>query len=208
MSFDEVQFPARISYGSDGGPMRQTHIIQTASGYEVRNTAWEQSLHTYNIRYGLKTYNDLHDVKSFFEARQGPLRGFRYKDWVDFKSCAPQTALSNLDQQIGVGDNTTTAFQLVKNYTSGSRTYSREIKKPVADSVVIAIDGVNQTSGWVVNTATGIVTFNTAPATNAVITAGYEFDVPVRFDSDELSFQLTSFNYGELFDIILVEVRL
>jgi uncharacterized protein (TIGR02217 family) len=208
MSFDEVRFPVNISYGSDGGPVRQTNIVETGNGYESRSTSWAQSKHIYNIRYGMKNYNDLHLVKEFYEARSGPLYAFRYKDWIDYKSCAPQDTISNIDQNIGVGNSTATTFQLRKQYVSGARTYNRVINKPVTGTVIVAINGVNQTSGWTVDVTTGIITFSTPPSTGAVITAGYEFDVPVRFDSDELLIQLSSFNLGEIFDILLVEVRL
>lgn len=207
MSFDEVQFPPKISYGSDGGPVRQTNIITLANGYESRNSTWAQSRHSYNVSYGIRTYNELHEVKTFFEARQGSLKGFRFKDWADFKSTAPQNAISATNQLLGEGDGVRTTFQLVKAYTSGPSTYLREIRKPVSGTVLVAKDGVLQGSGWTVNTTTGIITFSVAPASGVDITAGFEFDVPVRFDIDELSASLAAFKHGELADIILIEVR-
>lgn len=207
MSFEEVQFPPKISYGSEGGPVRQTNIMTLANGYESRNTTWSQSRHSYNVAYGVRTYNDLHEVKTFFEARQGSLIGFRFKDWADFKSVPPQNAVTANDQVLGVGNGTQTVFNLVKAYTSGSATYSRRINKPVSGTVLVSLNGVNQSSGWTVNTTTGVITFSSAPANGVIVRAGFEFDVPVRFDTDELPISLAAFKHGELADIILIEVR-
>ena len=124
MAFHEERFPVDISYGSQGGPIRKTNIVQLDSGYEHRNTNWQHSKRRYNVNYGIKTYNQIHTVIEFWEARMGPLYGFRYKDWADFKSCAPTLSITNTDQTIATGDGTTTVFQLIKTYTSGDQTYT------------------------------------------------------------------------------------
>jgi uncharacterized protein (TIGR02217 family) len=146
-------------------------------------------------------------VIAFFEARLGRLYGFRFKDFTDFKSCAPGADVTPLDQAIGTGDGTATAFQLVKTYASGPASWTRTIGKPVDGTVRVAIGGVEQMSGFGVDAATGLVTFDSAPASGAAIAAGYEFDTPVRFDSDQLSVNLASFAAGEIPGIPLVEVR-
>jgi uncharacterized protein (TIGR02217 family) len=112
-----------------------------------------------------------------------------------------------IDQAIGTGDGTTTAFQLVKRYASGSQTWTRAIAKPVAGTVRIALGGVEQPSGWSVDTTTGIVTFSTAPSSGVAITAGFEFDVPVRFDTDALDVTLDLERLGSITSIPLLEIR-
>lgn len=206
MAFHEIQFPTGIAYGSDGGPVRQTTIVQLESGYEARNTTFSQSLHQYNVAYGVKSYDDLHTLKEFFEARLGSLHGFRYKDFADFKSCPPLQTLSDTDQVLGTGDSVVTTFQIRKTYVSGSNSYIRDIKKPVAGSVVVSLDDVSQVSGWSVDTTTGIITFDTAPGNSVVVKAGFEFDVPVRFDLDLLQTRLSAYEYGET-DVNLMEIR-
>jgi len=207
MAFHEVRFPDDISRGARGGPERRTQIVELASGDEERNASWANSRRRYDVAYGIRRADDLAAVVAFFEARNGRLYGFRFKDWADYKSCLPSATPSATDQVIGTGDGTTTAFQLVKAYSSGAQAWTRTITKPVAGSVAVAIDGVEQASGWSVDTTTGLVTFNAAPASGVSITAGFEFDVPVRFDTDTLDVTLDLERLGSITSIPLLEIR-
>ena len=202
MSFDDVRFPTAISRGSSGGPERRTEIVATGSGAEERNSRWADSRRRYDAGVGVASLDDLHEVIAFFEARRGRLRAFRFKDHADWKSCAPGAQVSALDQAIGTGDGTRRSFQLVKRYGD----YVRTITKPVAASVRVAVAGIAVT-GFSVDALNGIVTLATAPVVGAAVTAGFAFDVPVRFDSDALRINLTQFAAGEIPEIPLVEVR-
>ncbi len=208
MAFDDIRFPVAISRGATGGPERRTDIVVLGSGAEERNSRWADSRRRYNAGFGVKSLEDIHDVVRFFEERRGRLHGFRWKDHMDFKSCAPNGQVTALGQQIGTGDGVRTAFQLVKRYGSGLRDYLRSITKPVAGSVVIAVNGVT-TTGVSLDTSTGTVTFNpgSIPASGAIVTAGFQFDVPARFDSDQLRINLTNFAGGDIPDIPIVEIR-
>lgn len=196
--FAEIQFPTDISYGATGGPMFMTDVVSTLSGHEQRNSKWSQSRAKYNVASGIKTETQWHALIAFFRARLGKAIGFRFKDWSDYKA-------ENVI--IGTGDDSTTDFQLVKLYTSGSVAVSRTITKPVAGTVDIYVDSVLQSSGVTVDAATGIVSFNTAPADGDLIVADFEFDVPVRFDTDELAMSMDSFDAGSWSSIPLIEVR-
>ena len=209
MAFDEIRFPVAISRGSSGGPERRTEIVTTASGHEERNTRWADSKRRYNAGFGVKSLNDIHEVVAFFEERRGRLHAFRWKDHADFKSCAPQDAIAATDQVIGIGDGATATFQLVKRYGSGLRDHVRVISKPVAGSVVIAVNGTT-TTNFTLDAATGLITFSggSIPGTGAEVTAGFAFDVPVRFDTDQLSINLQNFAAGDIPEIPVVEVRL
>jgi len=198
MSFEEIQFPTDISYGATGGPMFMTDVVATVSGYEQRNSKWSQSRAKYNVASGIKTESQWAALIAFFRARRGKAVGFRFKDWSDYKA-------ENV--QIGVGDDSTTEFQLVKLYSSGSVAVSRDITKPVAGTVDVYVDAVLQSSGVSVDTTTGIVTFDTAPADGDIVSADFEFDVPVHFDTDEMSISMDSFDAGNWSSIPLIEVR-
>lgn len=196
--FAEVQFPTDISYGATGGPMFLTDVVTTISGHEQRNSKWSQSRAKYNVASGVKTETQWQALIAFFRARRGKAVGFRFKDWSDYKVESVQ---------IGVGDDSTTEFQLVKIYSSGPVAVSRDITKPVAGSVDIYVDSILQSSGVSVDTTTGVVTFSTPPTTDEVITADFEFDVPVRFDTDEMAVSMDSFDAGNWSSIPLIEVR-
>ncbi|NDR57137.1 DUF2460 domain-containing protein [Aliiruegeria sabulilitoris] len=207
MAFHEVRFPDNISRGARGGPERRTQIVELTSGDEERNASWANSRRRYDVAYGVRRADDLATVVAFFEARNGRLYGFRYKDWADYKSCLPSQQPTPTDQGLGTGDGTTTTFQLLKTYLSGAHSWSRSISKPVSGSVRIALDGVEQVSGWSVDTTTGLVTFTAAPGAGVLVTAGFEFDVPVRFDSDTLDVSLDIERLGSITSIPLVEIR-
>lgn len=208
MAFHEVQFPTGISKGSSGGPRRMTDVVTLRSGFEQRNAIWQHSRRSYNAGLGLQDIRDLYEALEFFEARRGKLHGFRWKDWADYKSKDPITATSATDITIGVGDANETSFQLVKTYSDGAGSYTRPIKKPVAGTVKVALNGVVQTSGWTVDTTTGIITFSSAPGASVSVTAGFEFDVPVRFDQDQIMVNVEQFNAGAVPDIDILEIRL
>ena len=207
MAFHEVRFPDNISRGARGGPERRTQIVELASGAEERNASWANSRRRYDVAYGIRRADDLAAVVAFFEARNGRLYGFRFKDWADFKFCQPSQAPEATDQPVGTGNGSTTEFQLAKRYTSGAQSWTRAITKPVAGTVTIALNGTPLASGWSVSTATGLITFTTAPAAGVAITAGFEFDVPVRFDTDVLDVTLDLERLGSITSIPLVELR-
>ena len=207
MAFDNVRFPVAISRGLAGGPERRTDVVMTASGREERNARWANSRRKYNAGYGVKSLDDIHAVVAFFEERRGKLYAFRFKDHTDWKSCKPSQMPSAIDQVLGAGDGVTAVFQLAKNYGT-TRPWARPVTAPVAGTVLISVNGV-VTTQFSVDVTTGLVTFNAGsiPAIGAVIAAGFEFDVPVRFDTDEIKINLAHFAAGDIPSIPLIEVR-
>jgi uncharacterized protein (TIGR02217 family) len=212
VSFHEVRFPTNISRGAQGGPERRTDIVVLGSGFEERNSRWAASRRSYNAGYGVASLDALYEVIAFFEERRGRFHGFRWRDHADWKSGAPSAATNALDQVIGEGDGATLAFQLRKTYGAVHAPFTREIAKPVAGTVKIGVDGIVQTAGthFTVDTTTGVVLFEEgeAPGEGAVVTAGFEFDVPVRFDTDKLDINLSGFASGAIPNIPVVEIRL
>lgn len=209
MSFHEIRFPAALSVGSSGGPERRTEIVTLNNGFEERNSPWANSRRRYDAGLGVRSLDDLSEVIAFFEARLGQLYAFRWKDWTDFRSCAPSATPSALDQTIGKGDGEASVFQLVKRYASGAQAYVRPIAKPVEPSIRLAVGGVPLLAGadFIADPATGAISLSVPPPPGASITAGYEFDVPVRFDTDRITTSLAGFAAGEIPSIPVVEVR-
>lgn len=212
MAFHDVRFPTAISRGAHGGPERRTDVVVLGSGFEERNARWADSRRSYNAGYGLKSLDDLHAVIAFFEERRGRLHGFRWRDPSDWKSCAPEAEPAATDQLIGTGDGTRAVFQLVKTYGSAFAPWTRTIAKPVAGSVLLAVDGAPQADGtdFTVDVATGLVTFavGRVPGEGSAVTAGFAFDVPVRFDTDKLEISVAGFRHGAIPAIPIVEIRL
>jgi uncharacterized protein (TIGR02217 family) len=209
-AFHEILFPLDIAMKSAGGPERRTEIVSFGSGREQRNARWAQSRRRYDAGYGIKTLEGLQTVVAFFEERRGQLHGFRWRDRLDHASAAPGHAVSPVDQGIGIGDGVTASFQLVKTYGSGFAPYARPIVKPVSGSVRVAVGGVEATgTAYSCDAGTGIVTFagGHIPGAGQAITAGFTFDVPVRFDTDYLEVDLSAFSAGAIPKIPLVEIR-
>ncbi len=206
MNFHEVRFPASLSFGSLGGPERRTEVVTLANGFEERNTPWSHSRRRYDAGVGMRSLDDIETLIAFFEARRGPLYGFRWKDWQDYRSCSASADLHFNDQVIGTGDGTTREFQLTKTYASGGFDYVRPVKKPVQGTVSIAIGGAENTD-WELDYETGIVTFITAPSVGMSVNAGYEFDVPVRFAVDAIQTSVASYQAGDVPSVPVIEVR-
>lgn len=209
MNFHEIRFPASLSFGSIGGPERRTDVVTLANGFEERNTPWAHSRRRYDAGVAMRSLDDVEDLVSFFEARQGQLYGFRWKDWSDFKSGRASAEIAYGDQVIGTGDGTTTVFQLSRTYRSGAFSYVRPITKPVQGTVRVGIEQDEMREGidYEVDTTTGLVSFVLPPQENMAVTAGFEFDVPVRFDTDRIQTSVASFQAGDVPNVPVVEVR-
>lgn len=208
--FHDVVFPVAVSFGATGGPERRNEIVTLMSGREKRNARFVHARRRYDAGTGLRSAEDLYDVLAFFEARRGSLHAFRFRDPFDMKSCRPNGTPTPLDQEIGAGDGETAVFALAKTYGDGEDAYRRPVTKPVAGSVRVAVAGAEQAAGtdFDVDAATGIVTFapGAIPAGDAAVTAGFEFHVPVRFDTDRIEASLATFRAGQIPAIPMVEV--
>lgn len=205
--FDEVQLPLRIGFGTRGGPGFSTEVITLDGGYERRTQFWSQARRSYDAGTGLCSASDIVLLQAFFQARAGRARGFRLKDWTDFTSAADGVSAPQAgDQIIGTGDGARMQFQLSKTYASGSVQHQRLIRKPLAGSVLLALGGVAQGSGWSVDSTTGVVSFAVAPGSGVAVTTGFAFDVPVRFDTDQLTLSLQD-NLTQRGTVPLLELR-
>lgn len=210
-AFHDVLFPLDIALKSAGGPERRTEIVALGSGREERNARWAHSRRRYDAGYGVKTFAELSEVVAFFEERRGRLHGFRWRDRLDHSSAAPGMTVMPLDQIIGTGDGVTAQFALTKTYGGLHAPYRRPVTKPVPASVRVAVNGdeVEQGAAYIVDAATGFVTFleDHVPETGDAVTAGFLFDVPVRFDTDYLEVDLSAFAAGAIPKIPVVEIR-
>lgn len=198
-SFHEVQFPPKIAYGATGGAEFNTAIATTFGGFEQRNVNWQKSRGRWDVSSGLKNQSDMDALQAFFRARFGKAYGFRFKDWADYKG---------IGQILGTGNGAQTAFQIIKIYTSGANSYTRDIKKLVSGTVNIYKNSVLQSSGFTLDTTTGIVTFSAAPAAGVIVSADFEFDVPVRFDTDTISVRADGPGFYVWDSVPIVELRL
>jgi uncharacterized protein (TIGR02217 family) len=211
VAFHETRFPTKIALGATGGPERVTEIIALGQGHEVRNARFADSRRRYDAGTGIRTIEDLQEVVRFFEERRGRLHGFRYRDPLDYRSGGHATAITAFDQLLGSGDGEVGSFDLVKTYGVGSVAYRRRIAKPVPGTVRVAVGDAEKTIGThvTVDTTTGTLTFapGHVPPAGAPVTAGFAFDVPVRFDTDRLMIDLSHFAAGHIPSIPLVEIR-
>jgi uncharacterized protein (TIGR02217 family) len=207
--FHDVRFPTAVSFGATGGPERINEIVLLTSGVEHRNARVSRSRRRYDAGTGVRSLADLEEIVAFFEARRGSLHSFRFRDPFDRKSSAGETAVTALDQNLGIGNGSLRRFGLAKVYGSGSDAYRRVIACPVAATLKVAVNGVAVASGNVsFDAATSEIVFagGSVPGNGLAVTAGYEFDVQVRFDTERLSLSLAAFRAGQIPTIPLVEV--
>ena len=199
--FDDVAYPLTLGRDAAASPEFSTSVAVTASGHEYRNALWSDARMRYDVGPGIRSEAELGTLIAFFRARYGPARGFRLRDPFDFSSAAMTGTPSASDQRIGTGDGMASRFRLVKNYGE----QQRRITRPQPGSIRIAAGGV-ETAAWRYE-AGGWIVFDSAPAAGAPITAGYLFDVPVRFAEDRLDVSGVSFAAGEAPSVALIEIR-
>lgn len=203
--FDEVTFPLPLSRGADGGCVFSCDVVTLRSGFERRNSGWSLPLRRYKAGAGLRTIDQVLEALKFFEERGGRLKGFRFLDWLDYKSCPITQEVTPEDQFLGTGNGSNDQFQLVKVYKDSLATSSpRLIQKPV--DVMVAVNGKER--AFHVDKTTGIVTLNTRPSRGNRVTAGFTFDVPVRFTKDEFVVNVEMFHLGEVPVLDVQEIRL
>lgn len=209
-AFHDVRFPPSISYGAVGGPTFRTTIFTRNSGFEDRNVEWTYARAEYDVAMGIKTQAEFEEVRAFFFARRGKAYGFRFKDWADYKSCLVINSVSGTDQALGVSDGITRSFPVVKLYADTVSEYVRPIIKLVAAKVRVALGGVEvPTEDFFVDANSGVLTiFRPELVTSSVIlTCGYEFDVPVRFNTDQMLSTLEHYNVHSWGQIPLMELK-
>lgn len=205
-AFDDMSFPLDIGRRAQVAPAFSTRVIESVSGHEQRSTQWADARLHFDAGPGVRSEADIATLIAFFRARRGAARGFRFRDPFDHGSGAFGAAPGPLDQMIGTGDGVMTAFRLRKSYGAGPDAQRRMVTRPVPGSVRVAVDGVEQAAGWQLG-ALGEVRFDAPPAEGAIVTAGYLFDVPVRFAEDRLEIDRETFAAGVVPSVPLVEVR-
>ena len=210
-AFDDIQFPLALGRQARVSPVFSTAIVTTASGREQRNAAWSSARMRYDAGTGVRSEADVQTLLAFFRARRGAAKAFRFHDPLDHSSGGPSSGgmgsgvPTATDQILGTGNGIQTRFRLIKRYGSGPQAEVRLITRPVNGSVIVAVGGTPRPSGWTLSG--GDILFAVAPAAGTVITAGFQFDVPVRFAEDSLEIDTTTFAAGDIPSIPLVEVR-
>lgn len=203
--FHDVRFPLELGFDAVGGPVFATQVAQLASGHEQRNMQWAQGRLSYDAAPGVRSESDLVRLLEFFRARRGQAYAFRFRDPIDWRSCGTDAAIDARDQLLGIADGGRLRFELVKRYGEVEGGEERRITRPVADSVVVSVDG-GQVFGWELDDG-GVVRFEEPPPQGAEVRAGFAFDVPVRFAADRIDISLSRWRGGELPAVPLVEVR-
>ena len=201
IAFDDVAYPLELGRDAAASPEFSTSVAVTASGHEHRNALWSDARMRYDVGPGIRSESELGTLLAFFRARYGPARGFRLRDPFDFSSNRMTGQPTPLDQPLGTGDGITSRFRLAKTYGD----QKRPITRPVPSSLQVALDG-SEIADWQFETG-GWIVFETAPATGVEITAGFLFDVPVRFAEDRLDVSGLAFAAGEAPSVPLVEIR-
>ncbi len=203
--FDDVSFPLAMGREAMVSPEFSTAVVTTASGHEQRNADWASGRMKFDVGPGVRSEADVTALITFFRARRGRAKGFRFRDPTDFSSNGMTGTPGALDVSLGVGDGVRTGFDLVKRYGAGVDAEVRPVTRPVAASVLVSVGGVAVASGWTL--AGGRIMFAVAPVTGADVRAGFLFDVPVRFAADALDVSVATWRAGDVVSVALVEVR-
>lgn len=200
MAFDNVRLPEDIERGAMVGPMFQTGIVTLSGGSEQRNASWDQERLQADISYGIMQKDDPEDIENsfsrimrFYRARRGRHRGFRFRDLSDFEA---------VNEKAYPLEDETKKFQLCKSYED----YVRRITRAVYGTLIVYVNGilVPAQGNWTVNEL-GVISFLEVPTGG--VTADFEFDVPMRFDSDVASVAIEWQNAGSVSSMKLIQIR-
>jgi uncharacterized protein (TIGR02217 family) len=205
-AFDDVVFPLAIGREASVTPAFSTQVIESPSGHERRSSDWADARLRFDAGPGVRSEADIATLIAFFRARRGAARGFRFTDPYDDRSCDLGEAPGPMDQRLGTGNGVTTTFQLMRYYGEGAEAQGRIVTRPTPGTIRVAVDGVEQVGGWS-HAGLGVIAFEAAPAEGALLTAGFRFDVPVRFAEDRLEINRATFAAGEAPSAPLVEIR-
>ncbi len=198
MNFYEILFPDNISVGAVGGPSFATTISTTNNKNEVRSSNWSSGRNLYKINCNILSDSQIADLLSLFNICLGKAVGFRLKDYSDF------IAISSI---IATGDGVIKIFQLVKQYNFGGYSYTKIIYKPVINSVKLYVNNVQIQTGFSIDFSTGIITFLQPLAVGVLLTADFNFDVPVRFNADNLDIIYNGKNKSAIQNLELIEIK-
>lgn len=176
MSYLPVPFPSEIAPEPTGGPSYSTDLASTLSGDEQRNQNWSEARHTYEMSHGIKTARDFKKIGAHFRMAKGRLHMFRVTDWADFECARDEGVLMMI---------TSTEYQLAKQYgDEPGFLVQRRITRPIVETVEIWKDNV-PTTGYTLSAETGRIVFDSAPGAS-VLECAFNFDVPCRYDTDQL----------------------
>jgi len=218
--FHEVRFPMDIGAGSNFGPSYSTDVVTMPNGAEQRNVNWSYPRCSGSVSMGVKEEADFQKLLAFFHNRCGKAYGFRFRDYMDYVGTL---------EYLGTGDGENKEFQLVKNYVDDVLYIAkvRKILKPVPGTVRVFLvpiteaftwqkqvevrKGVGQSTeqfmNWYVDVITGKITFVDAVPKDMAVLASYEFDVPVRFDTDSMVANWELVQAAGWTDIPIVELK-
>lgn len=202
-SFRNVRLSTRVETGAQGGPGFKTTIIETASGAEFRNIAWSRQRGRWDVGY-TDDHKKIQELIAFFQVMRGRAYGFRFRDWSDY----------HVDNVFAVGDGATKVFQAAKVYKVGTYAHSRVLTRLVApvDVTVVMPEPEEEEPPYVVpghttDIETGKITFSAALPIGATVAIKCQFDVPVRFDIDDLPVTMITQTVSRLDSVPLVERR-
>ncbi|SIN59622.1 TIGR02217 family protein [Parasphingorhabdus marina DSM 22363] len=205
-AFDDVEFPLSIGMGATVSTEFSTSIMTGLSGHESRNSEWADARIAFDAGPGIRSDAEIDQLLAFFRARRGAARAFRFRDPGDHSSADMTGVPAATDQLFGTGDGEQTRFALTKSYAQdGTDPQVRYITRPDPDSLIIAVDNV-ETDKWILREL-GQVEFDDPPAAGLRVTAGFLFDVPVRFATDRLDISHATFQAGDVPVVPLLEVK-
>lgn len=195
--FIEERLLDSVSYGTVYGESFNTDIKVMRNKSESRNMQWSESQGTYTLVFDALLEEDRAKVMKVFRTCRGRGVGFRLKNWVDYKA---------KNETLGVMTDNTQSFQLKITSSAGGYTTVKTIRKPVVGRVVVYVDGVETPA--TIDYTKGIVTV--AADIGSTISWSGEYDIPVRFDNDDIHWSVDA-KTGSTFimgtDVDLVEIN-
>lgn len=183
-AFWESAMPRCVSLGPSSTQATLVDIFTAESGAEDRYALWSRPRGRYEVLYGPRESATVEEVLAFYVVADGPLRGFRLRDWNDYRSSGfgetsptdqPLVDLTTHDGSLEI--------PIYKTWRIAHREKRVRIWKPCACGFRLAVDGVEITEGWTLDPTRGRVCFDALPDGDCITWGGF-YDKPVRFDGE------------------------
>ncbi len=186
-SFLEERFPIDVRLGMSYADDYTVLITTTAAGAEYRRLVQPFPVRSFHVNFTTDQADLWARVLALYHRAYGRFAGFRVKCLDDFSTNNLAGTPTPTDEVLA---NSATGIYQLRNFygTNGTALAgigypSRTIYKPVAGTVVVAKNGVTISSGLSIDTTNGLITITPAPLITDTITAGCQFDIPCRFNS-------------------------
>ncbi|MGV3617905.1 MAG: DUF2460 domain-containing protein [Fimbriimonas sp.] len=189
----DVLMPQGLSEGARMVPQTKSVVVTTSSGRDEVIGLWGGIRRKWDVSKLLEDDEAREALLGFWEARDGRVYGFRFRDPFDHlcrSGYSPDGSIAHTGiEPLGTGNGAQTRFPVVKTRGDAARAVVRRILRPVGALSKAYVDGVALAAGtYEFDEEAGELVLDVAAASGKVVGWSGVFDTPARFETDAPTF--------------------